>query len=60
VLKMADRAEALQRDWGKAREAAESEAAALQRLDFAADAARGGLPAQLSLAESDDPGKKLN
>lgn len=60
VLKMADRAEALQRDWGKAREAAESEEAALQRLDFAADAARDGLPAQLSLGEPADPDEKPN
>lgn len=61
VLKMEDRAAQLQRDWGKAREAADAESAALERLDFAADAARDGLSAQLALAPDEtDPREKPN
>lgn len=51
VLKMEDRAAKLQRDWGAARRAIE----ARERLDFAADAARDGLSAQLRLSSETDP-----
>ena len=54
TLKMEDRAAELQRDWGKARDAAASENQARERLDFAAGAARDGLPAQLSLTGEPD------
>lgn len=54
VVKMEDRAAQLQRDWGNAREAAESEAGARDRLDLAAAAARDGLSAQLALVPPGD------
>lgn len=54
TLKMEDRAAELQRDWGKARDAAAGENQARERLDFAAGAARDGLPAQLSLTGEPD------
>ena len=60
VLKMEDRAAALQRDWGEARKAIEGEEAAQQRLDFAADAARDGLQAHIDLSPDPDPDAKPN
>lgn len=60
VLKMEDRAAALQRDWGEARKAMEAEEAAQQRLDFAADVAREGLPTQLARSPEPDPDSKPN
>lgn len=55
VVKMEDRAAQLQRDWANAREAAESETGARDRLDLAAAAARDGLSAQLPLVPQADP-----
>lgn len=61
VLRMEDRTAALQRDWGKATRAAEAEAGARERLDFAADVARDGLTAQLRLDPGEaDPTEKPN
>jgi hypothetical protein len=58
VLKMADRTEALQRDWARVRTATDAEGAAQRRLDFATEAARDGLPAVL--ADPTEPDEPLN